>query len=63
MWLTHLPWVGEMGRVPMTTGMSMSMGMGMPVCTAMHVAISRMVTTVSGHRRRMVLRIGTLSYL
>lgn len=40
--LTHLLWVGEVGRVPVATSMSVS------VCIDMQVAISRMVMMVGG---------------
>lgn len=55
--LTHLSRFGEVGRVPV------GMGMGMSVCTGMHVAISRVVRTSVGHRGRMTLLIGPLLHM
>lgn len=57
LFLTHLLWVGEVGRMPVAMAMGMSMGVGVPVSTDMRVAVSRMVMMmmVGGHRGSRVL--------
>lgn len=52
-----LAWVGEVGRMPV------ALGMGMSVCTGMHVGISRVPVWTSMHGGRMVVNSGALMNL